>query len=81
MLTNSKIPHTIMFEIVQALGWEEDENMSLVDRIDSMQPYMRMVHKMKPDEAFQKWCQWNGLLGSLSARIWYVVETLQEAKE
>ncbi|RTL42713.1 MAG: hypothetical protein EKK48_12065 [Candidatus Melainabacteria bacterium] len=73
MLDTKKLPVQMITDIAQALGYDEDE--------ETPEEMANHVAGMTPVEAFEKWCQWHGILGSLPLQMIRVLRTLEAAEK
>ena len=71
MIDVDNLPDDVLNSILKNLGWKPGVN---DDQLDDLAV---RVSKMSVDEAFQRYCVWNGLLGSWGTTLQRTIDALR----
>lgn len=77
MIDTTKISKQWLNSMAQALGWEPENFEHPTEAIP--EEYLKQIGNMSREEAFEKWCSWNGFLG-WSGTFMAVVDELDLAE-
>lgn len=70
---------TAVVEVARSLGWDpSDDNVARIENIP--QEYFDQIEYMSAEDFFERWCEWNGLLGSYHSTIFDLVANLMLAE-
>lgn len=69
MLDVDKLPDHIIMDIAENMGW---------DAMGDMGPYKERMAHLTPEQAFEKYCNWHGLIG-WGHRLLVALDQLREA--
>jgi len=62
---------TVVKSIARSLGWEDGED---------FEPYLQRISSLTPVECFEKYLQWQGIIG-YSSQIWNAVEVIKNSAQ